>query len=201
MAEHVGQRTRRLVEHEVDMASDFVLNGGAAASIRHELEAGPGRALKIDAAHLGRTAGADGCGRCFVGVCLEPGDQLLEVVRWKIFPGGDEYRAVGQQRYRFKILEHVVLDRVNGARADMAQPVADADRIAVWSRACGAANPDAAARASNVLNHHGLAERDRPIIANYTPNRGGNPAGRYRPDDGDGVRRICLRPSDARDGR
>src|SRR5262245_57229501 len=42
-------------------------------------------------------------------------------------------RAVGQQRYRFKILEHVALDRINDAR------VADTDRIAFRRRACDAA--------------------------------------------------------------
>ena len=34
------------------MAGDLVLDSGAAASIGHELEAGVGRALKIDATHL-----------------------------------------------------------------------------------------------------------------------------------------------------
>jgi hypothetical protein len=42
------------------------------------------------------------------------------------------------------------LDRVNGARAHMAQPVADAERIAVRRRTRGAADPDAAARAGDV---------------------------------------------------
>src|SRR5215475_3385020 len=78
VTEHVGQRTCRLVEHQVDMAGDLVLDRRTATSIGHELEAGVGRALKIDATHLGRTAGSDGCSRCLVRICLEPGDQLLE---------------------------------------------------------------------------------------------------------------------------
>src|SRR5262245_23847871 len=183
------------------MASDFVLNGRAAASIGHELEACAGRALKKDAAHMSRAAGPDGCGCCLIVICLEPSDQFLEVVRRKIFSGCDENRAVGQQRYRFKILEHVILDRIHGARAYMAEPIADADRVAVRRRACGAADADAAARASDVLDYHGLAERDRQLIGKYTRDRVGDPAGRYRHDDGDGVRRIGLRRRNMRHRR
>src|SRR5262249_3017569 len=79
-AEHVRQRTRRLVEHQVDMTGDFVLNGGAATSIGHELEASAGRALEIDAAHLGRAAGPAGCGRCPTGDFPEPRDQSPVIV-------------------------------------------------------------------------------------------------------------------------
>src|SRR5262249_22742745 len=116
------------------------------------------------------------------------------------FPGGNEYRAVGQQRYRFKILEHVVLDRVNRASADMAKPIADAQRIAVRRRTRCAADPDAATRASDVLDHHGLAKRDRQMIGKDTRDWVSDPARRHWHDGGDGARRIGLRPSKARDG-
>src|SRR5262249_46012452 len=65
-------RACRLVEHQVDMAGDLVLDGGAAASIGHELEASAGRTLKIDGTDLGRTTGSDSCSRCLVRICLEP---------------------------------------------------------------------------------------------------------------------------------
>ena len=48
---------------------------------------GPGRALKIDAAHMSRAAGPDSCGRCLVWVCLELGDQFLSFA-------GKSFRAV-----------------------------------------------------------------------------------------------------------
>jgi hypothetical protein len=70
------------------------------------------------------------------------------------------------------------LDSVYGARAHMAQPIADADRMAVRHRACGAADPDAAARPGDVLNHHSLTERDRQMIGKYARDRVGDPAGR-----------------------
>ena len=201
MAEHVGERARSLVEHQVDVAGDLVLDRGAAAAIRHELETGVGRALEIDATHMRRAAGADGCGRRLVGVGLEPGDQRLEIVGGKILTRGDEHRAVGQQRYGGKILEHVVLHRVDRARADVAQPITDADRVAVRRRACGAPKPDAAAGAGDVLDHDGLAECDGEMIGKDARNRIGDPAGRHRHDDGDGARWIELRPRRAPEGR
>ena len=88
----------------------------------------------------------------------------------------------------------------------MAEPIADTDRIAVRRRARGAADRDAAASAGDVLDHHGLAERDRQMIGKDTRDRVGDPAGRYGHDDGDGARWIglCPRnlgPRNPRDGR
>jgi hypothetical protein len=183
------------------VAGDLVLDGGAAAAVGHELEAGAGRALEIDRAHMTRAAGSDGRAGCLVGICLEPGDQFVEVVRRKILARGDQDRAVGQQRHRFKIVEHVVLDRVDGARAHVAQPIADAQRIAVGRRACGAADPDAAAGARGVLDHHGLGERDGQMISKDARDRVGDPAGRHRHDDGDGARGINLRAGNGRENR
>ena len=80
----------------------------------------------------------------------------------------------------------------------MAEPIADADRIAVRRRACGAADADAAARASDILDYHGLAERDRQMIGKNTRDRVGDTAGRYRHNDGDGVRRIGFRRRNTR---
>ena len=148
-----------------------------------------------------RAAHSDGCGRCLAGVFLEPGDQLVEVVCRKIFARGDEDRAIGQQRYRFKILEHVVLDRIDGARAHVAQPIADAQRIAVRRRACRTGDADAAAGAGDILDHHGLAELSREIIGKDSRDGVGDAAGRHRHDDGDGTGRINLRAGKSRKDR
>jgi hypothetical protein len=62
----------------------------------------------------------------------------------------------------------------------VAQPIPDADRIAVWCRTGSAAHSDTAARAGDILNHHRLAERRRQVIGKYARNRVGHPTGRYR---------------------
>src|SRR5262249_61372956 len=68
-------------------------------------------------------------------------------------------------------------------------------------RAYGAADPDAAARAGDVLDHHGLAKPDRQMIGKDTRDRVSDPAGRYRHNDGDRPRRIGLRSRNTRHSR
>jgi hypothetical protein len=55
--------------------------------------------------------------------------------------------------------------------------------------------------ASDVLDHHGLAKRDRQMVGKDTRDRVGDPARRYGHDDGDGARRIGLGNCDARHSR
>ncbi len=83
----------------------------------------------------------------------------------------------------------------------MAQPIADAKRIAVGRCAGGAANPDAAAGAGDVLDHHRLTERDREMIGKDARDRVGDPAWRHRHNDRDGARGISLRADNPRQDR
>src|SRR5262249_12437434 len=69
--------------------------------------------------------------RCLVGILLEPANQLLKAVRWQIFLSQEQQRRVREQRDRFEIADHIVLQRVGYPVGDMRVPDADGDRVSV----------------------------------------------------------------------
>jgi hypothetical protein len=175
-----------------------VRNRGGTAAIGHELEAGPGIVLNVDAAKVRPAAGADRRGRCLLGVGFEPRDELFEVVCRQGFSCHDPERGIGDFRHRLKIRQHVVRNRIDGAGSDMACPIAEAQRIAIRRRAGASAHPDAAARAAHVFHHDGLAERLLEILSEHTRQRRRGSACRERHDHRERPRRIGLRACDAR---
>ena len=80
--------------------------------------------------------------RCRCGVRLQPGDQLLQVVRRHGFLRDDKLRVGGDHRHRLKVVQHVVLERIDRRIDDMCAPMADADRVAVGRRARDPADAD-----------------------------------------------------------
>jgi hypothetical protein len=163
-----------------------------AATIGHHLEARGGLVLEIKLADMRGAAGADGRGRRLAGIGLEPGDQLRPgPCRQRVLADDDERRR-GQQRHGRQILEDVPGDRIHRACADMARPVADAQRVAVGCRFDGAGDADACARAGDVLDHDRLAERLAHALAQDAGERVGRAARRERHDHRNGARRILL---------
>ena len=103
------------------MAGHHVLHGRSGAAVGHDLETGRGRCLEIEAGELRR--GAGNALRGPVRVCLQPRDQFLQVCGRHGLPADDQQRADRQQADRLEVVEHVVLERADGAidhvRADV----------------------------------------------------------------------------------
>ena len=76
---------------------------------------------------------------------------------------------------------------------DMRVPMADADGVAIGSRARDPPHADAAAAARHIFNDDGLAERGPHVIGQNARQRVGRPACRVGHDHGDRPRRIELR--------
>src|SRR5205807_4523068 len=106
----------RRVDHEIDLASDEILHGGAeTAAIGDEPELRAGCSSKKQAADRryaarpGRTLGH------LVRVRLQPRDELLQVVRWPALARHDQQRIARYQRHRLEIPDQIVSQRELGA--------------------------------------------------------------------------------------
>ena len=106
----------------------------------------------------------------------------------------DDERRDHQQRHRLEIGQQVVGQVAVGCAGDDVRAVlAEADGVAVGRRAHRAADADGAARAGDVLDDDGLAERDPHPLGEDAADHVGRSAGRERHDHGDGLGRIGLR--------
>ena len=144
--------------------------------------------------------------RCRCGIRLQPGDQLLQVVRRYGFLRDDKLRVGGDHRHRLKVVQHVVLERIDRRIDDMGPPMANADRVAVGRRARDPADADGAGGASRILDDDGLPKRCPHALGHDARNRIGRAPGRVRSDYSDRTRRIglshCLaHAADAQAGR
>ena len=128
-----------------------------------------------------------------VGIGLQPGDQLLEVVRRQGLATNDQLRVGRDQHDRLEILLQVVVAADRSAVADMGVPLADVDGVAVGRRARDAADADAAAGAADVLDDHRLTERGPHALRQDARHDVGRAARRERHDHRDRPRRIGLR--------
>ena len=102
-----------LVDHDVDLAGHKVLHRGAGAAVRHELEFCARNALEVDPADVGAASVAGGPLRRGGDVRLQPSDQFFQVLCWYGFARHDELRIGGDQRYRLKVVEHMILQLVD----------------------------------------------------------------------------------------
>jgi hypothetical protein len=110
------QRIGRRVDHEIDLAGDEILHGGAeAAAIRDEPEPCAGCSSKKQAAH-GRYAAGPGrpLGR-LIRVRLQPSDELLQVVGRHGLARDDQQWIARHQGNRFEIRQQIVAQREHGA--------------------------------------------------------------------------------------
>ena len=138
---------------------------GAGAAIGHVLKLRADLLRKGHAAQLRGAAGADGaeCGR--LGLRLQPSDQFARRLRRHgVFAEDPQWRG-GQQRDRLQIFQDVVIELVDRRRADMARPIADADRVAVRRGVDDAPGRDRAARAADGFDDDRLAERAFPCAS------------------------------------
>jgi hypothetical protein len=101
-------------------------------------------------------------------------------------------RRVGDQRHRGEIVHHVVGQVHRRGIEHVGLGVADADRVAVGRGLRDPADPDAAAGAAHVLDHHRLAEAGLHALGQDAGERVGRPARRIRHHHRDRARRIDL---------
>ncbi len=190
--ERQGLRCFR-AEH-VDLSRHQVLHDWRAPAVRHEREARSGLLLKVEQADMRPAASPDRRGRRLARVGLEPGDQFLGILRRERVPADDHQGRGAQEGDGLKLQHRIVGDRIHGAGADMARPVADAERIAVGRGLRGAADADAGAGTGDILDHHRLPEGCPHALGQDARQRVVGAARRERHDHGDGVRRISLAP-------
>ena len=186
------QSLRCLGAHDVDRAGQHVLHRRRAAAIEHELEFRAGLFAEVEAADMRAGAGADARRRRLVGIGLEPGNQLLGVVGRQRFLADDHQRRDRQPRYRIEIVGWIPRHRIERRRADMARPVADADRVAIGSRVDHAADANGGARTGHRLDQDRLTERALHVVAENSRHRVGRTARRERHDECDRLRRKSL---------
>jgi hypothetical protein len=180
----------RLDDHQVDLAGHKILHGRTAAAIWHERKAGAGLFLKQDAGDM-RSRSRDRLRR-LVGVCLQPGDETLEVVGRHGFLCEDQERIARKQRDRLEILHDVVRKRESCAVRNVGVPLADVEGVAVRRRARDAADADAAAGAANILDDDGLTQRHPHALGEDAGDGIRRPARGERHDHGDWARGIGL---------
>ena len=137
-------------------------------------------------------ADAGDADRRLVGIGLQPGDQPLEIVRRQALLADDQQRLAADLDDRLEILQQIELQRVEAAGQHMRGRGADAERVAVGGRAHRAADAEAAGRASDIFDHHGLAENRSHLLGQKARQRVGGAAGGERHDHGDRACRIGL---------
>ena len=104
---------------------------GARAAIRHVLKMRAGLLREKDTAHVAGAAGADGAERDRLGIRLHPGNQL-GCTSSVALPFCRRSTAARRPTARLAANPSRCRNRANRSRrADMARPVADADRVAV----------------------------------------------------------------------
>jgi hypothetical protein len=195
------QRTRRLIECQMDLARQHVLHARRRAAIRHDLNVGAGGVLEQDAREMRRAAHAGRSHHGLAGIGFQPRDQFLDVLCGHRLGGNDQLRAVRDQRHGFEIGQQVVGQRIDRAVDDVRAPMPDAQRIAVARRASDPADGDVAARAGNVLDDDRLSERGPHALAEDARDGVGRPASRKRHDHRDGTCGISLRQRKSRHDR
>jgi hypothetical protein len=77
-------------------------------------------------------------------------------------------RASRNQTDRFKIVQQIEVERIDGAVRNVRTPHPPQDRVAVRRRAFGAGDADRAGRACGIFHDHGLAQR-RPHRLRHDP--------------------------------
>src|SRR5665213_3185488 len=102
---------------------------------------------------------SEGSGGCFTGIRLEPFEKLLEIGCRKISSCDNPIRGVGHMGNRLKIAQHVILDGINGARADMRCPITGDQRVTVGLGSYHTTDTDASTGTGNIFNDDGLAKK------------------------------------------
>src|SRR5262245_44653478 len=172
------------------MARDQILHGGSSAPIGHKLYPGAGVLLKIGAEEA--SPSGERPRRHLAWICLQPGDQLLQIPGCHRLVRNNESGSVGEKRNRFKVADQVVWQRVGSSIKDVGRDIANADDIAVGRRAYGLAYGDTALRSTDILDDDRLAKGPAHSVGDDTRNRVGRPSCGEWNDQSDGPAGIAL---------
>jgi len=140
---HVGERVRRKIHHDVDVARHQIVDCRAGAAIWHRAKACPSPVLERQADDVGKATRAAVALRGSIGILLQPSDQLGEVIRRHVFLRDDHELRARNQRDRREVPENIVRKRQNRTIENVRADAAEADRVAVRWRAGDAAGADA----------------------------------------------------------
>ena len=134
------------------------------------------------------------------GVRLHIGDEFLEIVGGKVFPGRDDDRQSGDHADRLEIdLRPVGEVRIKRHRGSVRAHLPELDGVAVGAGAHGSDRAGGAAGAGDILDDELLPERAREVLGNDAANNVARSAGSERNDDRDRPVRIGFRPAGARE--
>jgi hypothetical protein len=146
-----------------------------------------------------RSSAGGRASRCFAGIRFEPADQLLQIRRRERGLGNDPVRRVGQQRDRVQFLQQVVLHGEEARPKHIARPTADTKRIAILRRADDLDNSTVGA--GDVFDEDRMPEGRPHMFRQQTRKHVKSTARRQRHHQGDGPRRVGLRPCRPRQRR
>src|SRR5262249_22625244 len=136
-------RIGRSIHDEVDISGYQILHRRTPAAIGHEPKASTGDLPKEVACDMPHTTDTGMPLACLVWICLQPGDELLQILCGHGFLRSDQQRSLAEQRDRFEIVSQIELKRIEGAICDEVVPIADGEGITVGGSACDAAGADA----------------------------------------------------------
>ncbi len=122
---------------------------------------------------------------------LHVSDERFEIVGGQRLVRHQQHRIDRNQSDRRKVTAQIVADIVDDA-ADMGVPLADVDRVAIWSGSRQTSNPDGAAGAADVFDDHRLAERRAHLVGHDARGHIGRAARRKRHDQRDRPRREII---------
>jgi hypothetical protein len=183
-----GERLPGLRTRQIEMTGEQILHDRCNTAIRHELEFRAGVLLQINQTELRAGACADRGAGGLVGIGLQPGNQLFEVVRRQIAPPDQPELRRGERRDWRQVFQQIEGQRIERATADMRGPLAEADGVAVRRGARHARRADGAAGAAHIFHDHRLAERYPHALGDDARENIGAAARRERHDHGDGLR-------------
>jgi hypothetical protein len=190
LAHHV----QALVAHEIKRAGDEIVQRRSRAPIGHvdDVEAG-----LLTQQHAGQMGGGACARRAVIQrarMRARIADEILQRRDRQAFAHDDVMRRDGQHADGREILDRIVMGRgIQRRTRDMRRHVVHQHRVAIGGRARRTHGAGRAARAGDVFDHEGLAERTREIFAVDARRDIGWSAGRERDHDRHGLQRIGLR--------
>src|SRR5262249_47331264 len=147
-----------------------------------------------DSGNMSRTARPGVPQGSLVGVCLQPRDQFLQVVRRNGVLCQKDLRGIRHERNRIKIVDHIVGECIDSRIHHMyVERKSEAMVVAVGLGAGYATSTKGSIRAGNIFNDKGLAERVPHTLSDDAHDRIRRTARAGWNDDGDWTRRISLR--------
>ncbi len=185
-------RRRRRVEHQVDVAGDDVVDGGAEAAVGHLHGLDVGEHLELHGREVADRADARRRGGDLSRIGLGARDQVLDGRALEALAQHQHVGAGGQQGDRGparRVVGHVLVEEaVGGDRAGRGEQ----QRVAVGRRACHLGGADIAGGAADILHDRRLPPLAAELVGDEPRQRIGAAAGRVGHDDAHQPRREGL---------